>query len=290
MGRVDQSLGKNDKLTTGRFEYDRFTHSFRFQSAVSCGIQRRDYGDHRAKKLMIQETHTFSPVVLNDFRFSFSRQVSHSGTKYGSAVNATAFGRARCHSSRRQTQFKALACRADSASEIIPTGVFYRRNIFIFADDLVWEKGKNDIHIGGSIERSHVNLNNQFNQPGIFGFGTSDNYLFGGASFQTYQLLLAGILSDGSSTGNGFAFQQGAGEFKQNFDTFLGFVSPGQHPGHAPAHGESRAEMGTRPALARSGRPLGASESRRNGCERSFQGLPQRTSGNLLLRCQRCSQ
>ena len=33
---------------------------------------------------------------------------------------------------------------------------------------------------------ANVNLINQFNQPGIFGFGTQDNYLFGGTSFPTY--------------------------------------------------------------------------------------------------------
>jgi hypothetical protein len=74
-----------------------------------------------------------------------------------------------------------------------------------------------------------VDLNNQFNQPGLFGFGNSDDYLFGLTgdpgfhnNKQAYALFLAGILSDGSGAGNGFALQQGAGEFKANRDTFLG--------------------------------------------------------------------
>jgi len=94
---------------------------------------------------------------------------------------------------------------------------------------IVLQRGKHELHFGGSIEKSQVDLNNQFNQPGLFGFGTSDNYLagvVGGTGFTnaaTYQLFLAGILADGSGVGNGFAFQQGAGEFKANRDTFLAF-------------------------------------------------------------------
>ena len=72
-------------------------------------------------------------------------------------------------------------------------------------------------------------LNNFFNQPGIFGFGTSDNYLSSASisavptgSLATYQFFLAGVLSDGAGVGNGFALQQGAGEFKQNRANFVG--------------------------------------------------------------------
>ena len=215
MGRVDQSLGKNDKLT-GRFEYDRFTQLPVFNPQLLVAYKDATLGI-TVQNLMVQETHTFSARVLNDFRFSFSRQVSTRGPS-PNAVNATAFGTS-LPFEPTPNAIQGIGVQSGFSFGDNPHGVFYRRN-FIFADDLAWEKGKNDIHIGGSIERSHVNLNNQFNQPGLFGFGTSDNYLFGGASFQTYQLFLAGILSDGSGTGNGFAFQQGAGEFKQNFDTF----------------------------------------------------------------------
>jgi hypothetical protein len=99
---------------------------------------------------------------------------------------------------------------------------FFTRNNYTFANDVSWEMGKHDFHFGVSVERSLVDLDNQFNQPGIFGFGTQDNYLFGGSTFATYQLFLAGILSDGAGVGNGFALQQGAGEFKNNRATFLG--------------------------------------------------------------------
>src|SRR5205807_1183137 len=68
-------------------------------------------------------------------------------------------------------------------------------------------------------------VNDFFNQPGIFGFAAQDNYLFGGASFATYQLFLGGILSDGAGVGNGFALQQGAGEFKNNRANFVGIYA-----------------------------------------------------------------
>src|SRR5204863_9414506 len=49
-----------------------------------------------------------------------------------------------------------------------------------------------------------------------------DIFLSGGSSFGTYQLFLAGILSDGAGVGNGVALQQGAGEFKNNRANFVG--------------------------------------------------------------------
>jgi len=109
-----------------------------------------------------------------------------------------------------------------SGESIATIPAFFTRNNYTWADDVSWEHGKHDFHFAGSFERSAVDLNNLFNQPGILEFGTQDNHLFGGASFATYQLFLAGILSDGASVGNGLALQQGAGELKNNRANFVG--------------------------------------------------------------------
>src|SRR2546422_7245910 len=85
-----------------------------------------------------------------------------------------------------------------------------------------WEKGKHDFHFGGMIEWSQVDLVNQFNQPGIFNFCTQDTYLGQPTGLRTYTNFLGGIICDGNRTGNGYAFQQGAGEFKANRDKFSG--------------------------------------------------------------------
>ena len=102
-----------------------------------------------------------------------------------------------------------------------PSGVFTRNN-FTYADDVSWEKGKHDFHFGGLIEWSQVDLNNQFNQPGIVNFCTQDTYLKQAPGLPTYQNFLAGTMCDGGPAGNGYAFQQGAGEFKANRNKFPG--------------------------------------------------------------------
>jgi hypothetical protein len=218
MGRVDQTLTKNDRLT-GRYEYDRFTQAPVFNPVELVAYKDATLGI-TAQNLLVQESHIFTARSINDFRFSFSRENSTRGPA-PTAVAATAFGISSADNLFEPTPsaIQGIGVQSGFAFGDNPHGVFYRRNV-IFADDISWTKGKHDIHFGGSIERSHVNLTNQFNQPGLFGFGNQDQYLFGSSTFATYQLFLAGILSDGSGTGNGFAFQQGSGEFKQNFDTF----------------------------------------------------------------------
>jgi hypothetical protein len=218
IGRLDQEIGKNDRVTA-RYEFDRFQ-----KAAVFNPLQLVSYTDATfsiiAQNALIHETHTFSPSLINDFRASYSREVSHRGPS-SSAVNATAFG-VSLPFQPAPNAVQGIGVQGGFTLGDNPTGYFTRNN-FTYGDDISWEKGKHDMHFGAMIEWSQLDLNNQFNQPGIFGFGTSDNYLFGGTSFATYQLFLAGILSDGSGAGNGYAFQQGAGEFKANRDKFPGF-------------------------------------------------------------------
>jgi hypothetical protein len=218
MGRADQVLTKNDHLT-GRYEFDRFTQAPVFLPLELVAYKDATFGI-KAHNLLVQESHIISARTINDFRFSFSKEVSTRGPS-PTAVGPAAFGISSADNLFQTTPpaIQGIGVQGGFTFGDNPHGVFYRRN-FIFADDVSWTKGNHDLHFGGSIERTHVNLNNQFNQPGIFGFGNQDQYLFGASTFATYQLFLAGILSDGSGAGNGFAFQQGSGEFKQNFNTF----------------------------------------------------------------------
>ena len=217
MGRLDHSISGSDKLTA-RYEFDRFTKGPVFNPQLLAAYTDATFSII-AQNALVHETHIFSPRFINDARVSYSREVSTRGPS-GSAVNVTAFGTA-LPFEPTPSAIQQIGVQGGFTLGDNPKGLFIRNN-YTESDDIAWEKGKHDIRIGGSVERSQINLVNEFNQPGIFGFGTSDNYLFGGTSFSTYQLFLAGILSDGSSAGNGYAFQQGAGEFKQNRGTFIG--------------------------------------------------------------------
>jgi hypothetical protein len=219
MGKLDYILREQDKLTL-RYEFDRFT-----KAAVFNPLFLVEYTDATraitAQNALIHETHTFSPTFLNDARIGYSREIANRGPS-STATAATGFGVA-LPFEPTPGAIQGIGVQNGFSFGDNPSGLFVRQN-FNFANDLSWVHGKHDIRFGGSIERSHVDLVNQFNQPGLFGFGNSDNYLFPTvASFPgTYTLFLAGILSDCGCTGNGFAFQQGAGEFKQNRNTFAG--------------------------------------------------------------------
>jgi hypothetical protein len=86
-----------------------------------------------------------------------------------------------------------------------PSAAFVRNN-FTWSDDVSWILSKHDLHFGGTIERSRVDLDNKFFQPAEFTFSSIANFL-------------TGKLSD---SGSNPAFRQGAGEFKNNRQTYAG--------------------------------------------------------------------
>jgi len=221
IGRIDHSIGKKDKIT-GRYEYDRFT-----KGPVFNPLELVAYTDATfsivAQNALVHETHIFSPTLINDFRVSYSREVSTRGPA-SNAVNLTAFETVRLPFEPKPSAIQGIGVQNGFSFGDNPTGIFTRNN-FTYADDVSWEKGKHDFHFGAMIEWSQVDLNNQFNQPGIVNFCTQDTYLGQAAGLPTYQNFLAGTMCDGGPSGNGYAFQQGAGEFKSNRDKFPGLYA-----------------------------------------------------------------
>ena len=228
IGRLDHSIGKNDKLTL-RYEFDRFG-----KAPVFNPLELVAYTDATfsiiAQNALIHETHIFSPRLLNDFRMSFSREVSSRGPS-PSAVDITTFQTAPLPFEPSPSAIQGIGVQNGFSFGDNPTGLFFRNN-FTYADDVSWERGKHDFHFGGMIEWSQVDLNNQFNQPGIVNFCGQDTYLGQPVALTTnaYANFLAGTMCDGGPAGNGYAFQQGAGEFKSNRDKFPGlYVQDNYH-------------------------------------------------------------
>ena len=217
MGRLDHAIGQRDRIT-GRYEFDRFT-----KAAVFEPLELVAYTDATfsivAQNALVHETHIFSPRLVNDFRMSYSREVSTRGPS-PQAVDLTGFGVA-LPFEPTPSAIQGIGVQGGFNIGDNPSGVFTRNN-FTYADDVSWERGKHDFHFGGIIEWSQVDLNNQFNQPGIVNFCTQDTYLKQAPGLPTYQNFLAGNMCDGGPAGNGYAFQQGAGEFKANRDKFPG--------------------------------------------------------------------
>jgi Carboxypeptidase regulatory-like domain/TonB dependent receptor len=232
IGRIDHSIGKNDKIT-GRYEYDRFRKAPVFNPFLLVAYTDATFSIV-AQNALIHETHIFSPRLINDFRVSFSREVSTRGPA-PNAVNLTAFESSPLPFEPKPSAIQGIGVQNGFNFGDNPTGIFTRNN-FTYADDISWERGKHDIHLGGMIEWSQVDLNNQFNQPGIVNFCSQDTYAINGypkgepAGLPTYLNFLSGTMCDGGPAGNGYAFQQGAGEFKANRDKFSGlYVQDNYH-------------------------------------------------------------
>jgi hypothetical protein len=217
MGRLDHAIGQKDRIT-GRYEFDRFTKAAVFEPLLLVAYTDATFSIV-AQNALVHETHIFSPRLVNDFRMSYSREVSTRGPS-PEAVNLTGFGVALPFEPTPDA-IQGIGVQNGFNIGDNPSGVFTRNN-FTYADDLSWEKGKHDFHFGGLIEWSQVDLNNQFNQPGIVNFCTQDTYLKQAPGLPTYQNFLAGTMCDGGPAGNGYAFQQGAGEFKANRNKFPG--------------------------------------------------------------------
>ena len=218
-----------------------------------------------AQNALVHETHIFSPRLVNDFRMSYSREVSTRGPS-PQAVNLTGLGVA-LPFEPTPNAIQGIGVQNGFNFGDNPSGIFTRNN-FTYADDVSWENGKHDFHFGGIIEWSQVDLNNQFNQPGIVNFCTQDTYLKQAAGLPTYQNFLSATMCDGGPAGNGYAFQQGAGEFKANRNKFPGVVHSGQLPREPAADVESGLAVRAGAAVERHRESLGAGESDGDGGER----------------------
>jgi hypothetical protein len=198
--RVDHSFSNKNQLTF-RYFYDHFTRNAVFDP--NNLLTYSDGSTIKSENYLGHWTHVFSPAVINDFRFSYAPENATRGPA-DDAVDVTAFG----VKLPFQSPEKAI-------QQVRINGVFnfgdnpqasFIRNNFTWADDVTWVAGKHDLRFGGIVERSKVDLLNQFFQPAEFSFSSLANFL-------------AGKLTDYS--GN-LAFRQGAGEFKNNRNTFMG--------------------------------------------------------------------
>jgi hypothetical protein len=200
MIRGDHSFSQQDQITF-RYFYDHFSRNAVFDP--SNFLRYSDGSTIKSENYLGHWTHVFRPTLINDFRFSYAPE----NATRGPADNAQSV----------QDLGVALPFEAPKKSiqQIRVNGFFsfgdnpqasFIRNNLTWGDDVSWVKGKHDLKFGAVLERSKVILNNQFFQPTEF-------------SFPSIAAFLAGKLGDYS--GN-LAFRQGAGEFKDNRNTFFG--------------------------------------------------------------------
>jgi Carboxypeptidase regulatory-like domain/TonB-dependent Receptor Plug Domain/TonB dependent receptor len=170
--RVDHKLSANDSLGgTYLFDNTNFDQPDAFNNDILHSQTRR-------QTIVIQESHTFSPNVLNAARAGYSRThvVDVNPT---SAVNPAAID-------------PSLGTAGQNAPEInidnggftrmpggVGTGSYYLHtfNNYQFYDDAFWTHGNHTIKFGGGVERMQYNFEAFQNQGGLWKFNTIADFL-----------------------------------------------------------------------------------------------------------------
>jgi Carboxypeptidase regulatory-like domain len=162
IGRVDHSISQNDKVI-GRYYYDVFSNVPSFGGNLLAYRQGSTISSHNA---VIQEIHIFSPSLLNDFRFGFSRVVSIRQSPPDTPSVAD-FG-------VPVYQPTPKAIQVISVSGYFSTGAIpkskFPRTAFTYLDDLRWTHGRHSFAFGGLLQKAQLNMVNQSGLPGTFTF------------------------------------------------------------------------------------------------------------------------
>lgn len=196
--RVDQRLGNKDNLF-GRFYRDHIVVPP--QNPAGDLLAYNPGFDQPFKNLMVQETHTFRSTLLNQASFTLS-DAPTTKTFTSDSPNVATFG---VSLPWLPTDKWLQAINVTGAFSISggAKGPFNTENIGV-QDNLSWVRGRHNMDIGVAFSHASVDLGDQFQSQGTFGFKTNvtNNQL---ASF------LLGYLN---------SFSQGYGEYKNNRDNF----------------------------------------------------------------------
>jgi hypothetical protein len=161
--RVDQVIGKNDKATA-RY----FSDGYHLNGVLNLQdlLTYSDQADIHYYNALVSETHTFSEHLLNNFILSYQVENASRGPLPGSiSVNDLGVN-------IWQPAFKQINQIAVTNFFTVgdnPQG-FFRRANYTLNDDVHWQLGGHDIAFGFHGELSKVDVNNLFQQPGLFTF------------------------------------------------------------------------------------------------------------------------
>ena len=174
--RGDHQISQNDRLTL-RYFIDNFTNAATYDPKNYVSFSNGS--ETRIHNANIGEIHIFSPTVLNDWHFGYTRQFSQRGPAAGVPT------------------FQSLGMVVNQGIPEAPfiqrlnvSGFFsggdntiaaFTRNGFEMADRVSWVKGSHSMSFGFSIDKQRADIRNLFLRPGtatfngnISGFAMSD--------------------------------------------------------------------------------------------------------------------
>ncbi|MCU1261793.1 MAG: TonB-dependent receptor, plug, partial [Bryobacterales bacterium] len=160
--RGDHSFSATDRLS-GRFNANRYFGVADFGGNLPA---YKDGSTITSKNAVLQETHTFGPHLLNDFRFGFARTVS-SRQPPPDTPTVRDFG-VNIYQPPVNT-IQSLSVSGYFSTGDNPTAIFPRTS-FSWTDDVRWVRGRHSFAFGGIVERDRLNMVNTLGQAGTFSF------------------------------------------------------------------------------------------------------------------------
>lgn len=156
MGRVDHNIGTKDRLF-GRWSFQDLPHiSWRTSQPLFYYAEVRTENNG-----MLGETHSFSPSLLNEFRFGFSRDAANYGDSHKNGLALTeSLGVQEPYLSQKAglpgfpnvsfVNFQSFGQRDES---------FWRSQTTEVLDNVTWMKGKNQFKWGVDFRKNYANYN-----------------------------------------------------------------------------------------------------------------------------------
>ena len=164
--RFDQDLGPKDRLTA-RY----FSDEYHLNGVLNLKnlLTYSDQANINYYNALVSETHTFSDHLLNNFTLSYQLEDSNRGPEPGS-IDVADLG-----VNIWQPAFKQINQIAVSNFFTIggnPQADFARAN-YTLGDDLHLQKGNHNLTFGFHGELSKIDVNNLYQQPGLFTFNAN---------------------------------------------------------------------------------------------------------------------
>ena len=202
VARVDHDITPHDHLF-GHYYYNYFQINGTFDPTNL--LTYKDAANIRYQSALLSESHTFTPNLLNNLIVNYTRDIAARQPE-SNAKSIADYGVNIWQPDLKAIQQVSVAGFFSMGDA--PTAVFERNN-YTLSDDVHYVHGNHNFAFGVHLELTKNDINNLYQQPGLFSFNaTNTNYA--AASF------VLGYLS---------SFTQGNGQYFGNRATFVGYYA-----------------------------------------------------------------
>ncbi|MGC2607643.1 MAG: carboxypeptidase regulatory-like domain-containing protein [Silvibacterium sp.] len=162
--RVDWTINSKHSLY-GRYFLDGY-QSPSFYSPTNILLTGQSGNFERVQGLTLGEAYVLSQNMVNTFHATGTRRRDNRGPLESAGVNAATFG---IDMNVPYPIGMGLSV-ANKWSIYGSAAAKFNVNTFSFADDVNWAHGEHEVAFGGEYVRSQLNINNEFDSNGAFGF------------------------------------------------------------------------------------------------------------------------